>query len=286
MVVAYKNKEDIAACYARLCNVPELQLIIIVDNSYGEVGSCLDYAGIFTTDDRTFHVVPPSNLGYAGGNNFGIEVAKHEGANHILVCNPDVLIDKGTVSSLLDEMKSRSVDLISPRLLEKDSAGIDIIMDNPGWDSYFGRGVVQIPNGRSSSRYVSTFYGACFLATTRLLESIGGLCDDFFLYGEEIDYTLRINRSKLQWAISTMNIVSHGRGSSISPGRGGKSTVAYFHAARSSVIVGRKYWPRAMCGWIAARLFLAGYSVARGRVSESRAIVGGLLRGVRAPLAD
>lgn len=286
IVVAYKNTNDIATCYARLREAPEIQSIIVVDNSYGEVGSCLDYADIENIDRRTFHVVPPTNLGYAGGNNFGIDVAVRNGADYILVCNPDVLIEAGTVACLLDEMQDCSLDLISPQLLEEDPTGAMRTISNPGWDVYLGRGVIEIPKTRLSSRYISTFYGACFMATSQLFDDLGGLCEDFFLYGEEIDFTLRIDKSKFRWGISKASVVSHARGSSISPEREGKSVISFFHAARSAVIVGRKYWPSALFVWIVARLILAGYLTLRGRVTESWAIVGGLIRGLRSPLIN
>jgi GT2 family glycosyltransferase len=285
VVVAYKNTDDIATCYARLQEIPEIQSIVLVDNSYGEVGSCLAYAGIEAIDDRTVHVVPPANLGYAGGNNFGIDVARRDGADYILVCNPDVLLETETVACLLDEMHNRSLDLISPQLLEVDNAGLNKTISNPGWDRYLGRGVVEIPRSRPASRYISTFYGACFMVSSRLLDQIGGLSEDLFLYGEEIDYTVRINGSNFSWAISARYVVAHARGSSISPGRDGKSITSFFHSARSAVIVGRKYWPSSVFGWIAARMMLAGYLTVRGRSAESRAIVGGLVRGLRSPLS-
>ncbi|WP_427172299.1 glycosyltransferase family 2 protein [Arthrobacter sp. 92] len=286
VVVAFKNGNDLAECYIRLCAIAEIRHIVIVDNSYWEVGSCLTYAGINAIDVRTIHAVPDGNLGYAGGNNFGIDVAKRAGAECVLVCNPDVLIEAETVTSLLSEMETRSLDLISPRLLENDPIGGVTLLSNPGWDAYLGKGVIDIPASRFASRYIPTFYGACFLATTRLWDHLGGLSEDFFLYGEEIDYTMRINRSSFRWAVSECSVVAHARGSSISPGRNGKSLVAFFHAARSAVIVGRKYWPAAVVWWTAVRLVFAGYLALRRRPSESRAVVRGLMQGVRSPLTS
>ena len=286
IVVAYKNRSDLAICYKSLSRVPEIREIIIVDNSFSEVGSCLEYAGLGSLNMGIVHAVPGHNLGYAGGNNLGIGLARERGAEHVLVCNPDVVVGLNTVPELLAEMDRRSLDLISPRLSEGDLSEESTVLSNPGWDTYLGRGVTQVPKSPFSSRYVPTFYGACFLASMCILDGLGGLSQDFFLYGEEIDYTLRIERSKFRWGVSEDVVVSHDRGSSISPGRSGKSLVAYFHAARSAVIVGRKYWPRAVIGWLAARVFVACLMLIRGRPAESRAVIRGLTEGLRSTLSN
>lgn len=281
--MAYKNRDDLAQCYAQLCAIPEIDCIVIVDNSYAEVGSCFDFADIQQIDARVIHAIPEGNAGYAAGNNFGIDVARKHGAEHVLICNPDVLISAETVSGLLSEMNSRALHLISPRLLEAVAGGGEQVVSNPGWDSILGKGVINIPVTPQASRYIPTFYGACFLASNKLFEQIGGLSEDFFLYGEEIDFTLRMDRSNLRWAISEEIVVSHDRGSSISPERS-KSLVAFLHASRSTVIVGRKYWPRALIIWSAARVFYAGTLLLRGRPAESRAIISGLIQGFRLPI--
>lgn len=283
VVVAYKNKQDLVSCYEQLRKSPQVQDIFIVDNSHGEVGSCFEYAGLRNLDEHTHHVVAPSNLGYAAGNNLGIARARERGADCILVCNPDVLVHHATVRSLLEEMDERGLDLISPRLLEEDVTGTYEILSSPGWDRWFGRGVINVPSIRKGRRYVPTFYGACFLMTARLADALGGLSEDFFLYGEEIDYTLRIRRSPYAWGISERSTVPHGRGSSISP-LSTKSVTSFFHSARSAVIVGRKYWPAVVIPWIIARSALAFVLAVRGKRSQSKAVIGGLFAGCQAPL--
>lgn len=284
MVVVYKNRDDLVACHSSLLASPDIDRIILVDNSFSAVGSCIEYAGIPCLDDRTHHLPAPDNLGYAAGNNVGMDAAVGEGADYVLICNPDVLIDNNTVNSLLEEMRDGGLDLISPQLLERGADGVHRTLSNPGWDRFLGRGVVEIPRTRWRSRYVPTFYGACFLISSQVLEAVGGLSEDFFLFGEEIDYTLRLEKFNFSWAISERTLVTHARGTSISPGTEGKSLVSFFHSSRSAVIVGRKYWHRALTGWVVARSLLAGYLTLRGKNSEAKAIISGLRQGLKVGL--
>lgn len=284
VVVAYKNRDDLVACYTSLCAIPRIDTIIVVDNSYAEVGSCFDYAGISHIQENVIHARPGGNIGYAGGNNFGIALARARGFDLVLVSNPDVLLDADAVDRLLSEMLRRSLDLISPRLLEKSAEVAESVLSNPGWDLWLGKGVIDIPPSLIGSRYISTFFGACFVATTQIIDSVGSLSDDFFLYGEEIDYTIRMNRANVRWGVSDDIVVSHDRGSSISPGGSSKSLVAFHHAARSTIIVGRKHWPKAVAPWLMARVFMAGWLLLRGRHRESKAILAGLSEGLRGSL--
>ncbi|WP_426996757.1 glycosyltransferase family 2 protein [Pseudarthrobacter sp. N5] len=282
VVVAYKSWTDLAECCARLRKIPAIEQLVVVDNSYSEVGSCLEHSNIHPVDRWITHAIPPSNLGYAGGNNFGFEVARTLGANEVLVCNPDVQIYSDVIEGLIAEMQTEALDLISPYMREVDLTGEVRNLKNPGWDQLLGKGVVEIPATLVKSRYIPTFYGACFIVTMRLIDDLGGLSEDFFLYGEEIDFKLRMERSAYRWAVSSDFGVTHDRGSSISPGEGGKSLVAFFQSARSAVIVGRKYWPQTVAFWTFARSVLAVALVFRGRPSEARAVVRGAIQGWKA----
>lgn len=285
VVVAFKSGSELAICCEGILRSSLVDRVIVVDNSFEIYGSALDAVGL-KPSERLIHAIPTHNLGYSGGNNFGIAMAKGLGTDLVLVCNPDVEIDDADIAELKAELADKSLQLISPRLTERDRGGSRVILSSPGWDKWLGRGVVCGAEA-GDRRLTPTFFGACFMARMDLLDQIGALSEDFFLYCEEIDYCLRMRAAGLRWGISRKVCVPHGRGLSISPGGSTKkSPVGHHHAARSAIILGRKYWPESVLLWTANRCLLAVLMLIRLNVAGGLAVLKGVIQGWRKRLMD
>lgn len=279
VIVVYKNGSDFRACVQQLSKINTIRRIIVVDNSYHEIGSCISEISEVIID-KLSHIIPPYNLGYSGGNNFGIKSARGFDAKKILVCNPDVFIDSEALIGLTHEMTAKSIHLLSPFMVEPDTAGDIREFRLPGWDLWLGRGVLQIPPGAPRGRFLPSFYGACFIADVEVFDDVGPLSEDFFLYCEEIDYCLRMKDSDFRWGISDNWGVNHDRGSSISPaGSPGKSAISLMHSSRSAIILGRKYWPVRVVIWTTIRIAWSLSYIIRGNISSGKAILSGLREG-------
>lgn len=287
IIVAYKNGYELEYACNSLHRLALIDEIFVVDNSFHEIGSCFDAIG-YSASGKVKHIIPPANLGYAGGNNLGLSIALASQSDRFLICNPDVVVEAGVLSGMDEEMTAKNLDLISPFMLEPSKSGESERKEMPGWDSFLGRGVIDVPTARYRKRFVKTFYGACFIVTRRLLESAGLLCEDFFLYGEEIDYCKRLEGTSFNWEVSSVHGVAHSRASSISPDEltSGKSEVSYSNAARSMVIVGRKYWPIRVFGWSALRVGLFFLLLTGRRFGQARAVLSGLRQGWAAKLTS
>lgn len=281
-MVAYNNGDELSECCETLAGAFEVHHIVIVDNGFAE-----GFASSFTPSAilalKLVQIQPIRNLGYAAGNNLGIKRAVALGATRVLVCNPDVILAPTAVRGLLREIDSSNLDLVSPYLLEQDEFGTEQELHRPGWDAIWGRGVLDIGSGSFLRRGTPTFFGACFMATAALLNRVGPLSEDYFLYGEEVDYCKRMDRAgDCFWKISRRHMARHARGTSISPNGSSffaKSDLAYQHAARSAIIVGRKHWPSLVYVWSLLRLALALRLVMHGRARSGLAVAKGVSQG-------
>lgn len=284
VVVVYKAFLDLNYCLRSLRAGPAAR-VVIVDNSFHEAGSCVGHVKEWD-NDRFEHIVPPENLGYARGNNLGMQRALELGAEFIIVCNPDVILGPSTIDGLVAELEYRSYGLISPFMVEHaDNSGSRPHLSRPGWDLTLGRGVITANANMRAARLYPTFFGACFVVRSDIVRRVGGLCEDFFLYCEEADYCQRLAVHEIRWAVSSKIGVEHNRGASISEGAAqGKSLVGLHHAARSMVILGRRYWPLRLLVWSALRIALSVLYFARGRTDGAYAIAAGVLSGWRANL--
>ncbi|WP_422935376.1 glycosyltransferase family 2 protein [Sinomonas sp. P47F7] len=286
VVVVYKAFSDLNTCLRSLRAGPASR-VVVVDNSFHSAGSCVDHVANWDSD-RFVHVVPHDNLGYARGNNLGIQHALDLGADFVIVCNPDVIIMPPVIDRLVSEIERGSYGLISPFLVEGTLGSTERppSLSRPGWDLALGRGVISTNASEWASRLYPTFFGACFIVKSDVVRHVGGLCEDFFLYCEEADYCQRLAQHEIRWAISPEVGVEHNRGASISDGSTrGKSLIGLHHAARSMVILGRRYWPSRSVVWTVLRIALSILYLARGRPDSARAILTGLLSGWRADVS-
>ncbi len=153
------------------------------------------------------------NLGFAEGNNVGIRYALKNGADYVLILNPDTIIDENLVVQLIKVAeKDEKVGLASPKVYfapgyefhknryQKDESGKVIwyaggIID---WDNILSphRGVDEVDRGQYN-KVVETDYasGSCMLIKKEVLEKIGLFDKKLFLYWEDSDLSQRAKRA-------------------------------------------------------------------------------------------
>lgn len=164
------------------------------------------------------------NTGFSGGNNIGIRSVK---AENYLLLNSDTIVRTGAISSLLEAANQNpDVGMISPRLEWEDatpqescfrfhtpmselitSSSTSVIT------KLFSKYVVPQPIVEQPDFYQWTSF-ACVLIKAEVLEQIGLLDEEFFMYFEDVEFSYRA--VKADWKI--LNIphahVVHLRGGS------------------------------------------------------------------------
>lgn len=193
VILNYKTKHLTRLCIQNIFSLalPLEHEIILVDNASGD-GSA-ELASLFPS----LHFIQnKENRGHAAGNNIGIQKAKGE---YILILNPDIVFQKQEdvlqPLSFLDE--HRKVGILGPRLLDP-SGGVQ----NSCFRKYslltplyrrtflgkmpFGKKDVarhlMLDFDHKENREVDWILGACMFIRREMLENIGFLNEQFFLY--------------------------------------------------------------------------------------------------------
>ncbi len=103
VVLSWNRREDTLACLRSLAAAEPAPRVIVVDNASTD--------GTSEAVRREFPTVElienPSNLGFAAGNDVGIQRALAEGADHVLVLNNDTEVEPRFLAPLLDEAAHR-----------------------------------------------------------------------------------------------------------------------------------------------------------------------------------
>ena len=235
------------------------------------------------------------NLGFAGGNNVGLRFAlsQHD-MTHVWILNNDTLVDPACLSNML------------ARLELEDGAGVcgSIIhfFDNPetiqavGGNRFNRRtGVALQSEGRfrpehelqdcaSIEERIDYVSGCSMLIPRNVLEQVGLLNEEYFLYYEEIDWFTRAGNS-FSCCVAEDAHVYHREGGSIgSPSwsQSKPSLVADYHIFRSKHLFMRKYHPESMLWCHLSSYVEVGKRLVRGQFQNAWVVLSVLL-GMRSP---
>ena len=162
---------------------------IVVDN--GSTDGSVDWikerwAGSVST------IALPSNLGFAGGNNAGIRVAR---GPYVILLNNDTAVDPGWLAAMHDAVRRHpDAGMFTPKILnyyrrdEIDNTGHLIYPDGMAR----GRHRLEKDDGRFDEEgEVLSPSGCAGCYRRRMLDEIGLLDEAFFAYGEDADLGLR-----------------------------------------------------------------------------------------------
>lgn len=141
------------------------------------------------------------NLGFAGGNNLGLSCAR---GDWLMLLNSDTLVSTRDVLKLLSATKSRNFFVSAPQLIQLDSkiqdnvALFDGLFTNP-INHIFARPRFLRCNLLHEPRAVDVATGAAILVHNSVFHRVGLLDDKrFFMYFEDIDFSYRLYRQRIQ----------------------------------------------------------------------------------------
>lgn len=137
-----------------------------------------------------------SNVGFAKGNNIGIQKAKGE---YILLLNSDTIVLDHALEQMVEYMdKHPDVGVCTPQLVGRDGSLQHSTARLPSLYHYFNEYLLH----RLSAWYPSESYkknmevesiiGACFLVRRSIIDQVGPLPEYYFMYSEDVDWSYRI----------------------------------------------------------------------------------------------
>ena len=197
-----------------------------------------------------------ANLGFAGGNNVGIEYALLHDADFVWLLNNDTVVEPDALTHLVARMaKDTNVGMCGSTLVYYDRSEIQALAGARfnkwlGTFKIINRGVSREPSFNADDaewveKQLDCVIGASMLISRRFVESVGLLAEDYFLYNEEIDWAIRA-KNLYTLAYAAKSVVYHKEGTSTGGSNfklAGKSRISDFYMVKSRIMFARKFYP-------------------------------------------
>lgn len=135
------------------------------------------------------------NLGFAGGNNLGISIAQ---GKYLFLLNNDIIIISDTIHLLVHRLaSSNKIAGVSPLIRDYTEphaiqfAGYTKLSSITLRNRAIGRG--RINKDRYPARRTPYLHGAAMLVKKKVVDKLGPMPEDYFLYYEELDWCTYMN---------------------------------------------------------------------------------------------
>jgi len=153
------------------------------------------------------------NLGFAGGNNVGIRYALAKGDfEYIWLLNNDTVVRKDSLIKLVEFAEKNNIGISGSILMYYDSP--NIVQAYGGHINKFLGTSHRILKKEQIKDKLNYIAGASFLINRRVIEKIGLLPEDYFLYYEETDYCFNASKNDFSLGVALDSVVYHKEGQS------------------------------------------------------------------------
>ncbi|MCL4338793.1 glycosyltransferase family 2 protein [Patescibacteria group bacterium] len=212
IILHYKSWKDTAVClssiYSRGSDLGNKKVYIVSNSGDFGIPSEIDkrYKGIEL-------IINDSNIGYSAANNVGLRKALQDGYKYFILLNNDTLVSAKSLDNLAAfGFKNPQVGLVSPKIYFASGSEYHsqrYTGDEKGrviwyagglidWKNIYAshRGVDEVDTGQYDEICDTGFStGCCMFISGNVIDKIGFLDEKYFLYFEDVDFSLRAKRA-------------------------------------------------------------------------------------------
>lgn len=147
-----------------------------------------------------------TNRGFGAANNQALNECT---GRYVIFLNPDTTVEPESLCTMVEFMDAHPViGLAGPKVLNSDGTRQDSVSYRYPGHRYGAADLGALPGN------IACVLGACQIASTSLLQELGGFDEDFFLYGEDQDLCLRIRKRGLEIGFIDGAVIMHHGGQS------------------------------------------------------------------------
>lgn len=246
VILNYNGKSVIKRCLASVfkADYPNLEVVLVDNNS--KDGSLEMARSNFS---KAHFIKNEENLGFAAGVNVGIRFALERAADYVLLLNNDTEVEKDFLSKLVAVAeKDKELGVMSPVVFKAENRDIWFSGGKIDW---WRMKTAHTSKVSTEDYYDSEFISGCAMFIRKdVFKKIGLFDEDFFLYWEDADFTVRARRAGFKTVIVSHSWVYHFEQSEKHP-----ETKTYWLVV-SGLLFFQKNAPAWLKPWIVIYVFL------------------------------
>ncbi len=212
---------------------PKIIIIILHFGDFKNTEECLKSVKNLDYDNFETIVVDnnKNNRGFSGGNNLGIRQALEKDADYILLLNNDTIVESDFLRRLVEVgERDRKAGILGPVIYEHRTDKIHFNGGKINWLYTKGRHIA------GATDYIT---GACMLVKREVIDKIGLMDEDYFLYCEDVDWCLRARKAGYRCVVVPEAKIWHKVSASAKPE---SFSYIYYHA-RNGLLLAKKNAP-------------------------------------------
>jgi GT2 family glycosyltransferase len=238
VVLNWNGKEHLVECLGSVLKTAYSPVEIIVSDNGSTDGSVQSVKSSFP---KVVVLENGKNIGYAGGNNSGIGVAKGE---YVVTLNNDVIVEPDWLDKPVAYLENdRGLFAACGRQMNYyNRSTIDSLFHYPGPALLFmrtGHGeTIEQNRGFALPGYVIAVNGGSAIYRKKMFMELGGFDREYFIYNEETDLCMRAFIRGWKCLFVPQSVVYHKEGESFKKSRGKN---LYFHERNRMWFIFRLY---------------------------------------------
>ena len=238
VILIWNGMEDTLECLRSLetDTYPNKEIFIVdngsTDDSVREIGRLFPDVIILETG---------ANLGFTGGNNFGVRHALERKCDYVFLLNNDTTVEPDALGKLVAAAESQpDYGILAP---------VIHYYDEPR-DVWFANSILELHRGAAwhdnsggepglnqAPYEVPWATGCAMLIRTKRMSDMGGFDDRYYLSWEDVDLSLRMRKAGLSVVVVPASRIYH---------KGGRSgqrmpESKYYYTVRNSLLLVRKH---------------------------------------------
>jgi len=243
VTVLFNSDDVLPGFFASLAKQVNIKYrLYVIDNSKTDSGSLLSRQLANLHDITAEIVFNNANLGVAKGNNQGIELARKDSCEYVLLSNNDIeFYESELISKLVEEMREKKFSAITPKIYyfgmkKKIWFAGGCFSRLKATTPHYGDGEDDI--GQYDTLSTIEYSPTCFLLiNSSVFESIGMMDEKYFVYYDDSDFLWRMKENNLKVGFAHARHLWH----KVSYSTGGSiSDFSLYYGSRNRILFIRK----------------------------------------------